>query len=77
LKLGFLVGLLTNWPNMLVAIFIGFLTGALTSCILLLIKRKSIRSTVPFGPFLIFGCYVVIFFGNELFEWYSRTLLGQ
>jgi leader peptidase (prepilin peptidase) / N-methyltransferase len=76
LKLGFLVGLLAGWPNMFIGLFLGFLTGAIASVILLLLKRKNLRGTIPFGPFLIIGCYVVIFFGNELFNWYSKTLLG-
>lgn len=76
LKLGFLIGLLSGWPNMIISIFLGFLTGALASCILLVIGRKNIKQTIPFGPFLIIGCYIVIFFGDLLFSWYSKTLLG-
>jgi prepilin signal peptidase PulO-like enzyme (type II secretory pathway) len=76
LKLGFLIGLLTGWPNMLVAIFLGFLTGACASIILVLARKKGVRQTIPFGPFLIAACFVVMFFGNELFSWYTIGILG-
>jgi leader peptidase (prepilin peptidase) / N-methyltransferase len=77
LKLGFLIGLLSGWPNMIISIFLGFLTGALASCILLVLRRKNLRQTIPFGPFLILGCYLVIFYGDVIFNWYSKTLLGN
>lgn len=76
LKLGFLIGLLTGWPNMTVAIFLGFLTGALFSIILLLAQRKGLRQTIPFGPFLILACFIIMFFGNQLFGWYTEGILG-
>lgn len=76
LKLGFLIGLLSGWPNMLISIFIGFLTGAIASCILLLVRKKQIGQTIPFGPFLIIGCVLVMFFGNQLFGWYIHDVLG-
>lgn len=76
LKLGFLIGLLSGWPNMVVSIFLGFLTGALFSIILLLAKRKGLRQTIPFGPFLIIACFIIMFFGNQLFGWYTEGILG-
>ncbi len=76
LKLGFLIGLLSGWPNMVVSIFMGFLTGAITSCILLLVRKKNVGQTIPFGPFLILGCFIVMFFGDQLFGWYINNILG-
>ncbi len=76
LKLGFLIGLLSGWPNMLMSIFLGFLTGAIVSCILLIVRRRKIGQTIPFGPFLILGCFVVMFYGNQLFGWYLNDILG-
>jgi leader peptidase (prepilin peptidase)/N-methyltransferase len=76
LKLGFLVGLLSGWPNMVASIFVGFLTGAIASCILLIAKKKNIGQTVPFGPFLILACFIVMFFGNQLFNWYIKDIVA-
>jgi prepilin signal peptidase PulO-like enzyme (type II secretory pathway) len=76
LKLGFLVGLLAGWPNMVVAIFLGFLTGALASCILIVARKKNIGQTIPFGPFLILACFIIMFFGNQLFDWYIKDVVA-
>lgn len=75
-KLGFLIGLITGWPHMLMAIMIGFLTGSITSIILILIRKRTAKQTIPFGPFLIFGCFLMMFFGNQLFDWYLFYILG-
>ena len=71
-KLGFLIGLITGFPNVVVAIFLSFLTGAIYSLILILLRRKRFKEVVPFGPFLIFGCYLALFFGKIVINWYLR-----
>lgn len=76
-KLGLLIGLITGWPHMLMAIMLGFLTGSLVSIILILSKQRSVGQTIPFGPFLIIGCLVVMFFGNQLFDFYLVNILGM
>ncbi|OGC49764.1 hypothetical protein A2716_00160 [candidate division WWE3 bacterium RIFCSPHIGHO2_01_FULL_40_23] len=73
-KLGFLIGLVNGFPLSVVAIFLGFLIGAMYSLLLVLFKKKSLKGTIPFGPFLIIGSYLTVFFGNFLFEWYLRLL---
>jgi len=73
-KLAFLVGLITGWPNMIVAVFSAFLTGALVSVILMMLKKKKFGETVPFGPFLVAGTYVALFFGEEILSWYMNLL---
>lgn len=77
LKLGFLMSLILGWPLVLVAIFIGLLTGALLSVLLILIHRKRFGQTVPFGPFLTVGTFVTIFWGQRLLDWYINLLNGR
>lgn len=73
-KLAFLVGLITGWPNMTVAIFSAFLTGALVSVILMLVGKKKFGETVPFGPFLVIGTYLALFWGSDIMNWYLGLL---
>jgi leader peptidase (prepilin peptidase)/N-methyltransferase len=73
-KLAFLVGLITGFPNMVVAVFSAFLTGALFSIILVMLKKKKFGETVPFGPFLVAGTYIAIFWGSDIIEWYLGLL---
>jgi len=73
-KLAFLVGLITGFPQMIVAVFSAFLTGALVSVMLVLLKKKSFGGTVPFGPFLVIGTYIALFWGSDIISWYLGLL---
>lgn len=65
----FLMGLLLGFPSIVIGIYMAFLTGAIVSLILILLKRKKYRGdTIAFGPFLIFATVMVfIFEDNFLF----------
>jgi len=73
-KLGFLVGLMAGFQNSLVLLFTSFLLGALMSIVLILVKRKTMKDAVPFGPFIITAFYISIFFGNFLVQSYLKML---
>lgn len=80
-KLGFLIGLVNGFPLGFIAIFLGFLIGAVYSLSLIALKKKTIKDTIPFGPFLITGSILTLVFGPELWDWYTRlgsaiSLLG-
>lgn len=66
--LAFLVGLVSGWPLILPVLIMSFFIGALFGIILILLKKKTMKSQVPFGPFLIAGLILSIFFGNYLIE---------
>jgi len=70
IKLAFFMGLMLGWPNILVALFFAFLSGAIMGVGLILAERKSFKSEVPFGPFLVAGTLVAIFYGQALINWY-------
>src|SRR4030042_5024152 len=53
-KLAFLMGLILGWPNILVALFLAFFIGAIIGLGLIGLKRKTLKSEIPFGPFLAF-----------------------
>ncbi len=66
-KFSFLIGLILGWPNTFLSIYVAFLTGAAVAFILILWKKKKLRgSTIPFGPFLVFGTFISLFFGTFL-----------
>jgi prepilin signal peptidase PulO-like enzyme (type II secretory pathway) len=74
-KLAFLMGLILGWPNILVALFSAFFFGALVGLVLIFGGRKTLKSKIPFGPFLIAGTFIALFWGNWLVDWYLRLLL--
>jgi prepilin signal peptidase PulO-like enzyme (type II secretory pathway) len=69
-KLGFLIGLFNGFPINIVAIFLGFVMGAVTSLVLVLLKIKTLKDTVPFGPFLILGSIISLIWGARIWTFY-------
>jgi len=68
-KFAFLIGLLLGFPKTTLSLYVAFLTGAVVSIILILAGKKKFRgSTVPFGPFLVIGTIVALFWGNILLK---------
>ena len=64
--LGFLFGLFLGFKLSLVMWFISFLTGAIIGLLLIAISKKSFKSALPFGPFLVIGFIAAIFWGQYL-----------
>ena len=69
-KLAFLMGLFLGFPKILVALFLSFFIGAIIGIGLILLKKKTLKSEVPFGPFLATGTFIALFWGQELINWY-------
>ncbi|MFZ3057488.1 MAG: prepilin peptidase [Minisyncoccales bacterium] len=69
-KLALLLGLLLGFPNTIVALFLGFLLGAIIGSVMILLKKKGLKSEVPFAPFLVVGTIISFFFGRDIVSWY-------
>lgn len=65
-KFAFLIGLIFGFPETFYVLYVAFLTGALIGTILILWKKKKLKNSVPFGPFLVIGCLIVLFFQNQI-----------
>lgn len=71
IKLVFVLGFFLGYPRVIFALYIAFLTGALVSLILVLARKKKFKGgTVPFGPFLIIGTYISLFWGEILIRFF-------
>ena len=69
--LGFVLG----FGKILFVIFISFLLGALISLFLLAAKIKTRKDPIPFGPFIVLGFFIVLFWGDQLIGWYFNFLI--
>jgi prepilin signal peptidase PulO-like enzyme (type II secretory pathway) len=74
-KLAILLGFLISWPNILMAMFLSFFLGAIIGVGLILIKKKGMKTEVPFAPFLITGTVITLFLGDILINWYLSLIL--
>ena len=70
IRLGLLVGLVNGFPYNLLAVFLGFFIGAVVSIVLVLSGKKTLKSIVPFGPFLILGSLITLVWGSVILNWY-------
>ncbi|RJQ46630.1 MAG: prepilin peptidase [Gaiellales bacterium] len=71
-KLVLMMGFFLGKP-VLVALFVGFLTGALTGVTLMLAGVKGRKSQIPFGPFLAIGALIALFYGSWIIDKYTGT----
>lgn len=71
IKLAFLIGLVLGFPLFLVALFFSFLTGALVGVILILLGKKSLKSKIAFGPFLIMGLVFALIYGEKIRAYFN------
>lgn len=72
IRLGFLIGLILGWPQVLLALSLAYMSGALVGVGLVLGGKKSMGSKLPFGVFLSVACLVCMFWGTEILRWYFR-----
>ncbi|MDQ1284251.1 MAG: leader peptidase (prepilin peptidase) / N-methyltransferase [Patescibacteria group bacterium] len=68
--LAILLGLILGWPQILLALFLAFAIGAIYGIILISLKKKKMKSQIPFAPFLIAGTLIAIFFHQPIISWY-------
>lgn len=73
-KLALPIGFLFGWPDILPVVGFAFVAGALVGILLIFLKKKTMRGTLPFGPFLAFGSALVFFLGTPIAQWYFRVM---
>lgn len=74
LRLAILVGVLLGWEMGLLALIISYLLGGLFSIYLLIAKKVQRKTQIPFGPFLVTGIIIAVFYGNCILDWYFNGL---
>lgn len=60
------LGILVGYPRMLPATLLAFVVGAVVASLLMLAKVKTLKQTVPFGPFMIVGAGASLLWGDTL-----------
>jgi prepilin signal peptidase PulO-like enzyme (type II secretory pathway) len=68
------MGLFLPPKQLLVALFVAYLVGAVYGVYVLRKSKQKKGVRVPFGPFLIIGFYVGLFFGARIANWYLNLL---
>ncbi len=67
-----IMGFLLGWKAGFLALYIAFVTGAIFGLIVILFKHKKLKSKIAFGPFLVIGTVVMLFWGERILEVIKR-----
>ncbi|NLL38756.1 MAG: prepilin peptidase [Clostridiales bacterium] len=75
IKLSTVCGLILGWQNMVLAICIASILGAVVMLPVFIIKKKERRTPIPFGPFMAAGIFISMCFGNVIIKTYLDIFL--
>jgi leader peptidase (prepilin peptidase)/N-methyltransferase len=71
--LGLYLGWL-GWGNLIVGTFAAFLLGGLFGIGMMIFRKAGRKSTIPFGPWMLLGAWIGIFFGTNITAGYLALL---
>ena len=69
-KIAALIGLITGFPLVFVALLIGVVLGGAVAGILLLLKIKKRKDPIAFGSFLAVSTIITLLWGSNILNWY-------
>ena len=69
-KLGTLVGLMSGFPLVFVAILLAWIIGGVVAVILLAFKVKKLKDPIPSATFLVISAMVTLLWGQAIWQWY-------
>ncbi len=70
-----LIGLVTGFPQVLVALWMGIVAGGAVAIALLVARAVGRKDAIPFGPFLVVGAMAALVWGDTVIRWWLN--LGQ
>lgn len=75
LRLGLFTGIFLGWELGLVAIIVAYFLGAIFSILLMIRGRADRKTAIAFGPFIVMGIIVSMFYGEIILDWYLNSML--
>jgi leader peptidase (prepilin peptidase) / N-methyltransferase len=74
IKLLAMIGAFLGWKPALLTIMIGSLTGSIIGVSLIALHIIKRDDYIPFGPFIVLGALLSLFFAQPLLDWYQGLL---
>jgi leader peptidase (prepilin peptidase)/N-methyltransferase len=75
IKLVAMIGALLGWKEVMLAIFSASVAGSVVGLLLIGTRLRDRSDPIPFGPFLVLGALIALFFGNNILDWYFQRRL--
>jgi len=70
IKLMAALGFWLGWEYTILSLLLSFIIGGVLSLGLLVLKVKSKKDVIPFGPFLALGFTITVLYGDNIINWY-------
>ncbi len=70
IRLGALMGLILGLKGTVAALLIAYISGAFVGLVLLALKKRELKSPLPFGTFLSLATVIALIFGDKIIGWY-------
>ncbi len=71
-KMALFIGLILGYPEVIVALFLAFVSGGSIAGILLLLDKIGRKDPIAFGPFLALGGIITLLYGEPILNWWLR-----
>jgi len=68
------IGAWLGWKMLPVVILLSSLVGAIVGISLIVFARHRRNVPIPFGPYLVLGGLIALFWGDQLLQYYLQTL---
>ncbi len=68
------IGAWLGWKMLPVVILLSSLVGAIVGISLIVFARHGRNVPIPFGPYLVLGGLIALFWGDQLLQYYLQTL---
>lgn len=75
IRLGLVMGAMLGWPLAIVALGLAYIIGAAFGLILIVLKKKSLSSQLPFGTFLSLTTWACLLWGQQILDWYLERII--
>lgn len=68
------VGLFLGFKSTVLTLLLSFIIGGIAGVTLILLKKKSRKDYIPFGPWIAAAAFIAVFLGDRIISWYISML---
>ena len=73
-KLTIFLGIIVGYPEIVIVLFLAFVSGGLIAAIMLALKKINRKDTIAFGPYLALAGMITILYGDQILGWWLRRI---
>lgn len=74
IKLFAVAGMFLGLGKTLLSLFLSFVFGSVAGILLIIVKKKGAKDSIPFGPFIALGGTLSMLYGDMIISWYLNSI---